>query len=305
MPATSDSKGTSPRRRCLVFTGHQADMAPPSDGLSVRDDVAFAASEEVLYALLNAASKQEHEVAAERYRTEMKASYRKHRDHWLDVLSRPSVKLVCPCTTNLCSCRLLAQFLAKCGGVNMGPLRTHEALEADGYLPGNPQDTFVALDVERSDAQHDSVCEVGFVVIRQGKLVYQGGTLIKPPRSTVTTTRVHGLTWDDLKDKPTFDEVWYRILPWLYRADVLVAHNHVTESYALRACCQLYNLPALYAPITCSLAMARRTWPQAPRGHGLDKICDHLRIRLNNHHRALADAQACAQLVLLARKLPR
>ena len=52
-------------------------------------------------------------------------------------------------------------------------------------------------------------------------------TLVDPGRSQITagSRAIHGITRDDVRDKPTFDDVWRDLGPVLQRADVVLAYN--------------------------------------------------------------------------------
>ncbi|MFR5646267.1 MAG: hypothetical protein ACLUDQ_07335 [Bilophila wadsworthia] len=63
---------------------------------------------------------------------------------------------------------------------------------------------YVALDFETADYQPDSTCAVGLAKVRGGEVVDTLYSLIRPPRRRVLFTWVHGITWKDVQDSPTF-----------------------------------------------------------------------------------------------------
>ena len=69
----------------------------------------------------------------------------------------------------------------------------------------------VALDFETSDKYADSACALGMSRIEGGRVTDNWYSLIRPPRSTVYFTEIHGLTWDMLKNQRTFPELWPEI----------------------------------------------------------------------------------------------
>ena len=80
-------------------------------------------------------------------------------------------------------------------------------------------------------------------------------------------------------------------------ADFLAAHNASFDRGVLRACCARYGLDMPSQPFRCTVQIARRAWNIRPTK--LSDVCRELVIPLN-HHEALSDARACAQIVLAA-----
>ena len=67
----------------------------------------------------------------------------------------------------------------------------------------------------------------------------------------------------------------------------------------LTACCAAARLPKPPHRFVCTVRLARDTWKLYPTK--LPNVCSHLKIELN-HHEALSDALACAQIVIAAQK---
>jgi DNA polymerase-3 subunit epsilon len=66
----------------------------------------------------------------------------------------------------------------------------------------------VALDFETADYGADSACALGMARVRDGKVEACWHSLIRPPRSRVHFTEIHGLTWAMVKNCPPFAEIW-------------------------------------------------------------------------------------------------
>jgi DNA polymerase-3 subunit epsilon len=49
-------------------------------------------------------------------------------------------------------------------------------------------------------------------------------------------------------------------------------------------------------PFCCTLLQSRKIWPKGH--HNLDVIAERCGYNLENHHHALADAEACAAIAL-------
>lgn len=158
-----------------------------------------------------------------------------------------------------------------------------------------PDETFVALDFETADPGRDSACQVALVRVEAGQLVETRSTLIRPPRKRFTFTRIHGITWAQVRAERTFAEVWPELSPLLEGADYLVAHNAPFDRGVLEACCEAAGLAPPPQPFRCTVALARARW-QLRRAR-LPDVCRLLDIPLE-HHDATSDAQACARIVI-------
>ncbi|HLO76346.1 MAG TPA: 3'-5' exonuclease [Magnetospirillum sp.] len=156
---------------------------------------------------------------------------------------------------------------------------------------------FVAIDFETSDNGRDAACSVALVVVRGGKVVDTVSRLIRPPRKRVRFTEIHGLTWEDLADAPDFAGVWPDLKDALAGADFLAAHNAAFDRRVLEGCCAAHGLSYPQKPYLCTVQLARDVWNVRPTR--LPDVCRFLCLQLN-HHDALSDAMACANIVLAA-----
>jgi DNA polymerase III subunit epsilon len=161
-----------------------------------------------------------------------------------------------------------------------------------------PEGPFVAIDFETADNGRDSACAVALVRVEGDTVVERAYTLIRPPRRNMLFTWVHGLTWDDVADAPSFAEVWPRLSPLLEGASFLAAHNAGFDRSVLRACSEHAELPLPEAPFLDTVRLARHAW-QLPKNN-LPTVAAHLGLPLD-HHNALSDAEACAGIVIAAR----
>lgn len=160
-------------------------------------------------------------------------------------------------------------------------------------------DDFVAIDFETSGRTNDSACAVGLVRITGGQIGDTYYTLIRPPSPVVLFTWVHGLTWQDLKDAPTFPEVWPEMAAFMKGASGLVAHNAPFDRSVLYGCCASFGCAYPGLPFYDTLKGARRCLP--PGSKSLDHVCSYFHIELN-HHQALSDAEACARIFVELQK---
>jgi DNA polymerase-3 subunit epsilon len=107
--------------------------------------------------------------------------------------------------------------------------------------------------------------------------------------------RVHGIHPEDVIDAPNWEDVLPDLL--LFTEGLpFVAHNASFDMGVLRASAEAvsFDLPDLsYA---CSLLMARRTY--ALESYRLNAVAYAIGHEEFKHHDALADADACARIVI-------
>lgn len=156
---------------------------------------------------------------------------------------------------------------------------------------------FVAIDFETANHRRDSACALGLVKVVDGEIVDRAIHLIRPPTREFAFTWVHGLTWKDVETAEDFGRLWPKLAPLVDGADFFAAHNASFDRGVLYACCAAYGLAAPTLPFRCTVQLSRRTWNIRPTK--LSDVCSALGISLN-HHEALSDAMACAQIVLAA-----
>ncbi|MBI2386294.1 MAG: 3'-5' exonuclease [Elusimicrobia bacterium] len=169
---------------------------------------------------------------------------------------------------------------------------------------------FVAIDFETADQGRDSACSVGLVRVEHGVITRKEVQLIRPPRleggdlftpapADFMFTYIHGIKPEQVLDAPTFGQAWPKLAPILKGVEFMAAHNAPFDSGVLNACCEAAGLPKPAHRFVCTVRLARSTWSIYPTK--LNNVCQHLNIQLN-HHEALSDALACAQIVIAAEK---
>ena len=156
---------------------------------------------------------------------------------------------------------------------------------------------FAAIDFETANGRRSSVCSVGVVIVREGKIVDRFYSLIQPSPNYYTywTTAVHGLTHEDTDSQPTFPEVWTQIEGRIAGLP-LVAHNRPFDESCLKAVFEEYGMEYPGYEFYCTLAASRRCL-KIPR-HQLHHAAAACGSTMEKHHHALADAEACAWIAL-------
>ena len=158
--------------------------------------------------------------------------------------------------------------------------------------------SFLAIDFETADHGRDSACAVGLVRVERNHIVRSETRLIRPPRREFVFTYIHGLTWGDVADAPPFGEVWRELGDLVRGVDFLVAHNAPFDRSVLNTCCRSAGIEPPPQPFECTVRRARKIWGIRPTT--LPDVCRALGLELRRHHDALADAEACARIMIAA-----
>ncbi|MFE1644627.1 3'-5' exonuclease [Microbacterium sp. P01] len=158
---------------------------------------------------------------------------------------------------------------------------------------------FTAIDFETANSSTASACAVGLVRVRDGKIVAQSGWLIKPPpghdRFFELNIGIHGIREEDVHDAKTWTDQLDDIAAFA-GADVLVAHNAGFDMAVLRRACDATGdlcPPYRYA---CSLQVARKVYTLD--SYRLPSVAAQAGFLDFPHHDAVADALACAHIMI-------
>jgi DNA polymerase-3 subunit epsilon len=157
----------------------------------------------------------------------------------------------------------------------------------------------VAIDFETATNRADSACALSLVTIRNGKVVGEKTFLIRPPRQAFRWTRLHGISWEDVKSSPTFAELVPKINRIIRGADYIAAHSAGFDRKIMYTCYGSSGHRPPGIPFICTSKIAKCVW-KMPR-YALDVVCKRLRIPLV-HHDPTSDANACARILLAAMK---
>ncbi len=150
--------------------------------------------------------------------------------------------------------------------------------------------TFTAIDFETAQPSRWSICQVGIVRIVNGAVTETVSLLVQPPDNYYWNkfTGIHGKTAEDTASAPTFDKIWPQIEPFI-TGQTVVAHNGLAFDFPVLA--QTLEHYGLQTPLYDKRCTYRLF------GDNLTSLCKKYSIPLN-HHDALSDAAACAELYL-------
>ena len=175
---------------------------------------------------------------------------------------------------------------------------------------------FIAIDFETANQQPSSVCSVGVVMVRDGQIVNSFYSLIQPEPNYYNywCKRVHGISESDTEDAPVFSKVWQqleeRIVEIFFSDQDLddvryqiatipfVAHNARFDESCLKAVFRVYQMDYPDYRFYDTLTASRQQFGRSLPNHQLHTVAAACGYNLENHHHALADAEACAAIAL-------
>ncbi|MDL2228409.1 3'-5' exonuclease [Odoribacter sp. OttesenSCG-928-L07] len=158
---------------------------------------------------------------------------------------------------------------------------------------------FVAIDFETANKNRSSICSLGIVIVENGEIIDKIYRLVRPSPNFYSywNTQIHGITFHDTCEQPEFPDVWYDIK---HRIDgfPFVAHNSPFDEGCLKAVHDLYGMTYPGYKFHCTCRSARKAYPHLIN-HKLGTVAEYIGFDLHNHHHALADAEACAEIAKL------
>jgi DNA polymerase-3 subunit epsilon len=150
--------------------------------------------------------------------------------------------------------------------------------------------SFTAIDFETAQGYCWSICQVGLVRVENGLKTKELDLLVRPPDNFYwyQFTEIHGLNSQVTENAPTFADIWPVIEPYINN-QIVVAHNGFAFDFVcLEQTLEYYKMPIPEYEKHCTYQLYREN---------LESLCTKYNIPLN-HHDALSDARACAELFL-------
>ncbi len=163
--------------------------------------------------------------------------------------------------------------------------------------------TFTAIDFETANYERTSACQIGLVVVKNGEIIKEFSSLIKPvPNFFLSkfTDEIHGIDKDMVEDAPSFGKLWPEISDYIENAPLIVAHNASFDMGVLKSCLDHFKIEAVLPEHYCTLEASRKSLPNL-ENHVLSTVCEYYDIPLD-HHEALSDAIGAAKIALKLKK---
>ncbi|WP_196493781.1 3'-5' exonuclease [Ornithinibacillus caprae] len=157
---------------------------------------------------------------------------------------------------------------------------------------------YISIDFETANEKRFSPCAVGIVVANETGIIDEYYSLINPNMYFSSfNTRIHGITEDDVKEAPTFEEVWPTLNHFLSNS-LAIAHNASFDMSVIRQTLDRNRIQYPELDYLCTANIAKSVWPDL-HNHKLNTLADYHGISFDHHH-ALEDARVAAKVFLKA-----
>ncbi|MGB6129850.1 MAG: PolC-type DNA polymerase III [Psychrilyobacter sp.] len=158
-------------------------------------------------------------------------------------------------------------------------------------------ETYIVFDIETTgfDPHNDEVTEIGAVKLKGTKIIDRFSTFVNPnkpiPENIVKLT---GITDELVADAPQIEEVLPKFLEFSKDA-TMVAHNAKFDIGFIQTKLKS-RLDQNYDPAVIDTLLWGRNILKDLKRHNLKAMAKHLGVELDNHHRAVDDAEATAHI---------
>ena len=163
-------------------------------------------------------------------------------------------------------------------------------------------DTFIVFDIETTgfSDKNDKIIEIGAVKIKNREVIETFSEFIYPKcRIPYKITELTGITDEMVENADPIEVVLPKFMEFIDGAAV-VAHNAAFDTGFIKKNCKDLGLE-FTSTIIDTVPMARFLYPDLKRVK-LNLVAKYLGVSLENHHRAVDDAKATAEIFLISLK---
>ncbi|MDR5658225.1 PolC-type DNA polymerase III [Serpentinicella sp. ANB-PHB4] len=159
-------------------------------------------------------------------------------------------------------------------------------------------DEFVVFDIETTGLsnKYHSITEIGAIKVKNGEIIDKFSSFVNPqmviPDEIIKLT---GITNEMVQDSPTIEEILPQFIKFCGNS-CLVAHNSDFDLGFIQESCKKLNY-TIKNSVLDTLKLSRVLLTDLKR-HKLNTIARYFKISLENHHRAIDDALATAQIFI-------
>lgn len=159
---------------------------------------------------------------------------------------------------------------------------------------------FTVIDFETANKSPDSVCQIGLVTVEGGRIINEQAFLIRPPYRKFIFSEIHGITYEDVKDAPTFGELWSKIKNFI-EGRTIAAYNLAFDWRCLTSTMSYYGLGRPSCEAFDVMANVKQIDTIDFENHKLITIAGTLGLK-HNPHDALSDARVTAEVQIYINK---
>ena len=156
--------------------------------------------------------------------------------------------------------------------------------------------TFVVFDIETTgfSAVNDRIIEIGAVKVENGMITEKFSEFVNPERPIpFEIEKLTSINDRMVEDAPNISVILPRFMDFC-KGSVLVAHNADFDTGFIRHKCEVLGLPYDYTYVD-TLGIAR-SFLEGLKNYKLDTVVEAMGCTLANHHRAVDDAGATADV---------
>ena len=157
--------------------------------------------------------------------------------------------------------------------------------------------SFTIIDIETTglSKHYHKITEIAAAKIVEGEITETYQTLVNPMvRIPHFITRLTGIDNHLVRDSPTIRQVLPSFVKFLDK-DIFVAHNATFDYGFLHTNLFKHHAYKLCNNRLCTRKLANRLYPELSRRR-LTDLCEHLGVRNEQEHRAMADVKATAEI---------
>ncbi|NMP81142.1 DNA polymerase III subunit epsilon [Pseudoalteromonas arctica] len=163
----------------------------------------------------------------------------------------------------------------------------------------DPHRIYSVVDIETTGGLKggNRITEIGLVKVQHGKVIDTWTSLVNPERHIPGfITSLTGISDSMVRNAPVFADIAKPLLDKL-AGSIFVAHNVNFDYGFIKKECEIaghfFKMPKM-----CTVVESRKAF-KGLKSYSLGNLSTHFNLNLTSHHRALADATATAELLLL------
>ena len=163
----------------------------------------------------------------------------------------------------------------------------------------DPHRIYSVVDIETTGGLKggNRITEIGLVKVQHGKVIDTWTSLVNPERHIPGfITSLTGISDSMVRNAPVFADIAKPLLDKL-AGSIFVAHNVNFDYGFIKKECEMaghfFKMPKM-----CTVVESRKAF-KGLKSYSLGNLSSHFNLNLTSHHRALADATATAELLLL------
>jgi DNA polymerase III epsilon subunit family exonuclease len=177
-------------------------------------------------------------------------------------------------------------------------IKVNSVFDDNGNLPDElTQNEFVVFDLETTgkELMNNGITEIGAVRIKEGKIVEHWTTLVKPDYNIDQENfAITGISNEMVKDSPKINQVLPDFMKFI-EGTILVAQNAEFDMKFIKRFATAFDYEITNS-VMDTMVLGRKYLPEL-KHHDLKTLAERFNITFN-HHRALADAQATAEIFI-------